>query len=184
MASSANFDAQYAPRNGTATRPRTEEHCTMRPLPFRRMDGMRRRVRSCVPITLTSSCSRTGGWRSSTAPGCPYAALLKTASSLPCVRSSAVTAHVAIEAGSANSSAIASTPSAIRNRSRSSCVRAVTSARQPRAFMVRAASCPMPDEHPVIRMVRCMCASKAPSGSNSDAGRRHPIGACLSTYFP
>ena len=60
--------------------PSTDEQLTMRPAPFLRIAGMSRRVRSCVPTRLTSSCSRSSaGVRSSTAPGWPNAALLNKA---------------------------------------------------------------------------------------------------------
>ncbi len=69
MPSSAHFDAVYAPRIGTATRPDTDPSVTIVPARRARIDGSTARVTRCTPTTLVSSCARSSsGVVSSRAP--------------------------------------------------------------------------------------------------------------------
>ncbi len=83
------------------------------------------------------------------------APLLKTASMRPPLRASASAAASATEASSARSRGKLSRPSA-RSRSQSSAARQVAKTRQPRPARVRAESRPIPDEQPVMRIVRAI----------------------------
>ena len=81
IASSANFDIAYAPRNGSAERPPIEPISTMRPRE-RRSAGRNACSTRSWPTTFTSSCrvSSSGG-RNSSGAAIPIPALSTSASS-------------------------------------------------------------------------------------------------------
>src|SRR5256885_8678572 len=149
MASNANFDAAYGPRNGRAPRPATELMLTMRPC-----DALRSSRNACVtataPIRFTSrTCRSSSSGNSSSGPAAGIPALFTSPTSgAPASARSTCSLARAMLAASVTSIRTAVTPSRASATS-SSARRTVPNTRKPRLARCRAMAATMPVEAPV-----------------------------------